>query len=160
MARDPPQTFAQARPQKRKNYCSGTVKLGMSKKGLRKHPRAKEGENHVSLHVTRNLQTQPADFESKLILRQACRRINLAFIIFACNTNVLHCRRSIINYAMLCLLLLLAACFVPLVTGSIDNPDVFVSATFVWVGPADKAVLCNSNHGIPAGESQFTVTGA
>ena len=48
---------------------------------------------------------------------------------------------------MLCLLLL-ATCFVPLVTGSIDSPDVFASATFVWVGPADKTALCNSNIGI------------
>ena len=46
-------------------------------------------------------QMQQADFESKLILRQACRRINLAFKICVCKLSVLHCRRSIINSAML-----------------------------------------------------------
>ena len=30
-----------------------------------------------------------------------CRRINLAFIIYVCETDVFHCRRSIVNSAML-----------------------------------------------------------
>ena len=39
--------------------------------------------------------------KAELILRQACRRINFAFRIYASKVNVLHCRRSIINSATL-----------------------------------------------------------
>ena len=49
---------------------------------------------------------------------------------------------------MFCLLFLLATRFVPLVTGSIDNPDVFVSATFVWTHPAERMAACSQNNGI------------
>ena len=51
--------------------------------------------------LSRAPQMQHAGFESKLILRQACRRINLAFKICVCTINILHCRRSISNSAML-----------------------------------------------------------
>ena len=99
---------------------------------MRAHAMASEPHNLLHKHVPKKGKTIVAVLWS----REPQKRVS------AKNKN-----KKLRERSMFCLLLL-ATRFVPLVTGSIDNPDVFVSATFVWAHPAEKTAARSQNNGI------------